>query len=48
MAIKQVPVIYEVLKQTPGEPSSTDAYAELATALRNAAGQGQPATRQRG
>ncbi len=48
MAIKQVPVIYEVLKQTPGEQPSADAYADLATALRNAAGQVPPAARQRG
>ncbi len=48
MAIKQVPVIYEVLKQTPGEQPSADAYADLATALRNAAGQAPQAARQRG
>lgn len=42
MAIKQVPVIYEVLKQTPAENSSVDAYADLANALKQAAG-GQPA-----
>src|SRR5690606_26445413 len=51
MAIKQVPIIYEVLKQSPGEQPSADAYADLATALRNAASQGQavPAmNRQRG
>ncbi|MFA7415937.1 MAG: flagellar protein export ATPase FliI [Rhizobium sp.] len=42
MAIKQVPVIYEVLKQTPAENSSADAYADLANALKQAAG-GQPA-----
>ncbi|OHV83523.1 flagellar protein export ATPase FliI [Rhizobium sp. LCM 4573] len=40
MAIKQVPVIYEVLKQTPGEKPAPDAYADLASALR--AGAGQP------
>ncbi|MCF6369538.1 flagellar protein export ATPase FliI [Rhizobium halophilum] len=39
MAIKQVPLIYDVLKQTPGEQPSPDAYADLATALRNAANQ---------
>ncbi|MCJ8520864.1 flagellum-specific ATP synthase [Pseudorhizobium tarimense] len=43
MAIKQVPVIYEVLKQSPGEQPSADAYADLATALRNAANQAPPA-----
>jgi flagellum-specific ATP synthase len=50
MAIKQVPVIYEVLKQSPGDPPSTDAYGDLATALRNAAGQvpAAPMNKQRG
>ncbi|MEH6690409.1 MAG: flagellar protein export ATPase FliI [Pseudorhizobium pelagicum] len=50
MAIKQVPVIYDVLKQSPGEPPSTDAYGDLATALRNAAGQAPaaPTNKQRG
>ena len=37
MAIKQVPVIYEVLKQTPAEKPAADAYADLANALKNAA-----------
>lgn len=37
MAIKQVPIIYDVLKQTPGEKPATDAYADLANALKNAA-----------
>ncbi len=41
MAIKQVPHIYEVLKQTPGQPPSQDAFADLAAALRNAATPGQ-------
>lgn len=36
MAIKQVPIIYEVLKQTPGDPLSGDAYGDLANALRTA------------
>jgi flagellum-specific ATP synthase len=36
MAIKQVPIIYDVLKQTPSEPPAADAYADLAIALRNA------------
>ena len=50
MAIKQVPVIYEVLKQSPGEQPSVDAYADLATALRNAANQAPaaPMNRPRG
>jgi flagellum-specific ATP synthase len=39
MAIKQVPVIYDVLKQTPGDDPAEDAYADLANALRAAAGQ---------
>lgn len=38
MAIKQVPVIYEILKQTPGEKPAADAYADLAGALKAAAG----------
>ncbi|WP_425468649.1 flagellar protein export ATPase FliI [Rhizobium straminoryzae] len=45
MAIKQVPVIYDVLKQTPGEPPAADSYADLAAALR--AGQAQPAANMR-
>ena len=42
MAIKQVPVIYEVLKQTPNDRPAADAFADLAVALRNAPGN-QPA-----
>ncbi|KPF42061.1 flagellar protein export ATPase FliI [Rhizobium sp. AAP43] len=38
MAIKQVPVIYEILKQTPGDKPAADAYADLANALKAAAG----------
>lgn len=34
MAIKQVPIIYETLKQLPHEPSAADAYGDLAAALR--------------
>lgn len=34
MAIKQVPIIYDVLKQTPADQPSADAYADLANALR--------------
>lgn len=37
MAVKQVPVIYEMLKQSPGDKPSPDAFADLAVALRNAA-----------
>ncbi|HET7412694.1 MAG TPA: flagellar protein export ATPase FliI [Pararhizobium sp.] len=40
MAIRQVPVIYEVLKQTPTEKPSPDAFDELATAMKTAAGIG--------
>lgn len=39
MAVKQVPIIYETLKQLPNEPASADAYADLATALRNGSAQ---------
>ncbi len=38
MAIKQVPIIYEVLKQTPRDKPAPDAFADLATALRGGAG----------
>lgn len=50
MAIKQVPIIYDVLKQTPGDPPAIDAYAELAMALRAgaAAGAGPGNLRQKG
>jgi flagellum-specific ATP synthase len=37
MAVRQVPIIYEVLKQSPGDKSAADAYADLAVALRNGA-----------
>ena len=40
MAIKQVPIIYDVLKQSPGERDSLDAFADLAGALKAAAGMG--------
>jgi flagellum-specific ATP synthase len=43
MAVKQVPVIYEMLKQTPGDRPARDAFADLAVALRNAASQNQAA-----
>jgi flagellum-specific ATP synthase len=48
MAVRQVPAIYEVLKQTPGDKRVADAYAELAIALRNIAGQGQMPALKRG
>jgi flagellum-specific ATP synthase len=48
MAIKQVPVIYDVLKQTPGERSATDAFTDLANALKAAAMGNQPAAGIRG
>jgi flagellum-specific ATP synthase len=48
MAIKQVPIIYEVLKQTPGEPPAGDAFSDLAMALKNAAGQGAAPANRRG
>ncbi|WP_371833399.1 flagellar protein export ATPase FliI [Ferirhizobium litorale] len=52
MAIKQVPIIYEVLKQTPDGKPCADAFADLASALKAAAGLPpspmQQAPRQRG
>ena len=45
MAIKQVPIICDVLKQTPSDQPSADAYGDLAGALR--AGMA-PAPRARG
>ncbi len=47
MAVKQVPFVYEVLKQSPGDPTVIDAYAELANALRNAPVNSQMAAAQR-
>ncbi|MCX8996098.1 flagellar protein export ATPase FliI [Rhizobiaceae bacterium BDR2-2] len=41
MAVKQVPVIYEILKQSPSDKPASDAYADLAGALRVAASAGQ-------
>lgn len=41
MAIKQVPVIYDVLRQTPAEEPAFDAFTDLATALKTAAGMGR-------
>ncbi|MFB2549672.1 flagellar protein export ATPase FliI [Ensifer soli] len=40
MAVKQVPVIYEILKQTPGERPAFDAFTDLANALKAAASAG--------
>jgi flagellum-specific ATP synthase len=37
LATKQVPVIYEILKQSPADKPASDSYADLAVALRNAA-----------
>ncbi|MBB4064111.1 flagellar protein export ATPase FliI [Gellertiella hungarica] len=37
MAIKQVPIIYEVLKQSPGDKPANDAFADLANGLKNGA-----------
>lgn len=48
MAIKQVPIIYEVLKQTPGDNPSADAYGDLANALRAAMSSGPGNLRQKG
>ncbi len=45
MAIKQVPVIYDILKQTPSEGPSFDAFTDLANALKAAAGMGGQQTR---
>lgn len=39
MAIRQVPVVYDVLKQTPSDRPADDAYADLANALKAAAAQ---------
>jgi flagellum-specific ATP synthase len=49
MAVKQVPIIYETLKQTPAERPARDSFADLASALKNAAqgAGGNNQTRQR-
>jgi flagellum-specific ATP synthase len=45
MAVKQVPIIYDVLKQSPGDRDSADAFSDLAAALKTAAGiSNQPST----
>jgi len=38
MAVKQVPIIYDVLKQSPGDRPSLDAFTDLATGLKNGSG----------
>ncbi len=43
MAVKQVPVVYEVIKQSPGDRAVIDAYTELANALRASLSGGNPA-----
>ena len=45
IAVRQVPIIYEILKQTPGERPSVDAFTDLATALKNGAVATTPAKR---
>jgi flagellum-specific ATP synthase len=47
MAVKQVPAIYETLKQTPADKPVADSYAELAIALRNVAAGGPPVAARR-
>ena len=39
IAVKQVPVIYEILKQTPSDRPARDSFADLANALKAAANQ---------
>ena len=47
MAIKQVPIIYDILKQLPDERPMADAFTDLATALKNGSA-AHLAARQRG
>ncbi|ACM35517.1 flagellar protein export ATPase FliI [Agrobacterium vitis] len=47
MAIKQVPILYEVLKQTPSDRAVVDAYADLAHALKAANNSGNSNARSR-
>ncbi|MGG7516262.1 flagellar protein export ATPase FliI [Allorhizobium undicola] len=47
MAIKQVPILYEVLKQTPSDRPTADAYADLAHALKAANNAGNANARAR-
>lgn len=37
MAVTQVPIVYENLKQTPADPPTQDAFADLASAMKEAA-----------
>ncbi|ATN33020.1 flagellum-specific ATP synthase FliI [Rhizobium sp. ACO-34A] len=49
MAVKQVPVVYDVIKQSPGDRMVIDAYTELANALRaSLSGGNQTANAKRG
>jgi flagellum-specific ATP synthase len=48
MAIKQVPIIYDVLKQLPTDRPSADAFTDLATALKNGSANQLNAPRPRG
>jgi flagellum-specific ATP synthase len=48
MAIKQVPIIYDVLKQLPTDRPSADAFTDLATALKNGSANQLNAARPRG
>ena len=51
MAVKQVPIIYDVLKQSPGDRLAVDAFNDLATGLKTGSGnvnQPAPAPRPRG
>ncbi|MET0747458.1 MAG: flagellum-specific ATP synthase FliI, partial [Rhizobium sp.] len=48
MAIKQVPIIYDVLKQLPTDRPTVDAFTDLATALKNGSAQHLNAARPRG
>ncbi|QND49528.1 flagellar protein export ATPase FliI [Rhizobium lusitanum] len=45
IAVRQVPIIYDVLKQTPGERPAVDAFTDLATALKNGSAANIPAKR---
>ena len=45
MAVRQVPVIYETLKQAPGDGPAADAFDDLAQAMKAAAGIADPQAR---
>ena len=45
IAVRQVPIIYDVLKQTPGERPAADAFTDLATALKNGSAANLPVKR---